>query len=223
MQNSTLPVLLNSIYLLGFAVGPLIFGPLSEHLGRRPVLVGTYLAYTLFTIGCALSPNFAGLLVFRLLCGIAAGAPNAVIGPMFADIYNDAPTRGKAMAYFMCATSMTPPLGPTISGYASVVSWRLSFWIGFGIAVVGLPLLLVLPETYVPVIKRRLVGSGLAGGRHESRDILAELKVIFARPFVMMYREPVVLFTSLYLAMIYATLYLFFQAYPIIFQGISSL
>ena len=129
------------------------------------------------------------------------------------------------MAYFMCATSMTPPLGPIISGYASEVSWRLSFWIGFGIAVVGLPVMLLLPETYVPVIKRHLAGSEDSTTHHvtSKSELLAELKVIFSRPFVMMYQEPVVLFTSLYLAMIYSTLYLFFQAYPIIFQGMPAL
>ncbi|KAH7139684.1 major facilitator superfamily domain-containing protein [Dactylonectria estremocensis] len=223
VTNPTLLVLLNSIYLVGFAIGPLVFGPLSEHIGRRPVLIGTYLGYTISTMCCAVSPTFGVLLLFRLLCGIAAGAPNAVIGPLYADVYDDPEPRGRAMAYFMCSTAMTPPFGPIISGYASKVSWRLSFWIGLGIAVVCLPVILAVPETYVPVIKKRLMKDG---GYEEGRilaqgnktRLLDELKIVFSRPFKMILQEPLVLFTSLYLALIYATLYLFFQAYPIIFQ-----
>ncbi|KAH6971332.1 major facilitator superfamily domain-containing protein [Ilyonectria destructans] len=201
VANPTLLVLLNSIYLVGFAIGPLLFGPLSEHVGRRPVLIGTYLGYTVSTMCCALSPTFAVLLLFRLLCGIAAGAPNAVVGPLYADIYDDPGPRGRAMAYFMCSTSMMPPFGPIISGYASNILWCLTFWIGLGIAVACLPVILAVPEMYVPVIKRRLMKDGEARG-----CLLDELKVVFLRPFKMIFQEPLVLFTSLYLVLFYATL-----------------
>ncbi|TXC00622.1 hypothetical protein FocTR4_00009396 [Fusarium oxysporum f. sp. cubense] len=178
-------ILINSLYMLGFAIGPLIFGPLSEHLGRRPVLVGTYLGYMVFTLCCAVSPNFTALLIFRLLCGVAAAAPNAVVGPVFADIFDHPGPRGRATAYYMCATAMVPPLGPIISGKKHRVD----------------------PES----------------AEKQQPSFAQELKVIFSRPFVMAAREPAVLFTSLYLALVYATLYLFFQAYPIIFQGVYQL
>ncbi|RSM02859.1 hypothetical protein CEP52_007760 [Fusarium oligoseptatum] len=223
-------VLLNSIYMLGFAIGPLIFGPLSEHVGRRIVLIGTYVAYMIFTLCCAVSPTYGTLLLFRLLCGIAAAAPNAVVGPLFADIYDRPEPRGRSMAYFMCATSMTPPFGPIISGYATRVSWRLTFWIGLAIAGVCLPLVVFLPETYVPVLKKKYarkngddISLELPCPEKKKYQLLQELGTIFSRPFVMITREPVVLFSSLYLALIYSTLYLFFQAYPIIFRGVYGL
>lgn len=216
--------------MLGFAIGPLIFGPLSEHVGRRLVLIGTYLAYMTFTLCCAVSPTYGTLLLFRLLCGIAAAAPNAVVGPLFADIYHRPEPRGRSMAYFMCATSMTPPFGPIISGYATRVSWRLTFWIGLAIAGVCLPLVVFLPETYVPVLKKKYarqngddISLELPCPEKKKYQLLQELGTIFSRPFVMITREPVVLFSSLYLALIYSTLYLFFQAYPIIFQGLYFL
>ncbi|EEU34078.1 uncharacterized protein NECHADRAFT_24053, partial [Fusarium vanettenii 77-13-4] len=223
-------VLLNSIYMVGFAIGPLIFGPLSEHVGRRLVLIGTYLAYMIFTLCCAVSPTYGTLLLFRLLCGIAAAAPNAVVGPLFADIYDRPEPRGRSLAYFMCATSMTPPFGPIISGYATRVSWRLTFWIGLAIAGVCLPLVLFLPETYVPVLKKKYarkngddISLELPSPEKKKYQLLQELGTVFSRPFVMTTREPVVLFSSLYLALIYSTLYLFFQAYPIIFQDIQEI
>lgn len=46
-----------------------------------------------------------------------------------------------------------------------------------------------------------------------------DIMQVFARPFVMTVQEPILLFTSLYLALVFAVLYLFFQAYPVIFQG----
>ncbi|KAF5013568.1 hypothetical protein FDECE_428 [Fusarium decemcellulare] len=228
VTNPLTLVLLNSIYMLGFAIGPLIFGPLSEHVGRRFVLIGTYLGYMLFTLCCAVSPNYAALLVFRLLCGIAAAAPNAVVGPVFADIYDHPGPRGRATAYYMCATSMTPPFGPIISGYSTIVSWRLTFWIGLGIAALFLPLVLCLPETYAPIIRKRECGTpsgneNAPSTEKRSKVLWEELRIVFSRPFVMITREPVVLFSALYLALVYSTLYLFFQAYPIIFQGVYGL
>ncbi|UKZ48118.1 hypothetical protein TrVGV298_002354 [Trichoderma virens] len=222
VKSSLQPVLINSLYMLGFAIGPLIFGPFSEHVGRRPVLIGTYLGYMIFTLCCAVSPNFPALLVFRLLCGIAAAAPNAVVGPVFADIFDQPGPRGKATSYFMCATSMVPPLGPIISGYATKYTWRLTFWIGLGIAGVLLPLVLCLPETYAPIIRKKYA-AGSENAQKQESNLAQELRIVFSRPFVMISREPVVLFSSLYLALVYATLYLFFQAYPIIFEGVYKL
>ncbi|KAM0438682.1 hypothetical protein ACHAPT_001438 [Fusarium lateritium] len=224
-------VLLNSMYMIGFAIGPLIFGPLSDHVGRRLVMIGTYLAYMVFTLCCAVSPTYGALLLFRLLCGLGAAAPNAVIGPMYADIYDRPEPRGRAMAYFMCSTTMMPPFGPIISGYSTQVSWRLTFWIGLVIAGVCLPFVLYLPETYVPVIKQKYArqnGDDISMEESPCPEkkkyrLLQELGMIFSGPFVMITREPVVLFSSLYLALIYSTLYLFFQAYPIIFQGVYGL
>lgn len=232
VENRTQLVLLNSLFLVGYSIGPLFFGPMSEYAGRSRVLLVAYVVAALFTMACALSPTFPALLVFRLLSGLVAAAPNAIVGGLYADIYDDPVHRGRVLAYFMAATTIAPPLGPIISGFSAVVSWRLTFWIGLALIGVGLPAVVLLPETYVPVIRRRL-------RQRQARRIKAEgpadmvdmpvlsktetisgnLQTIFARPFIMMVREPVVLFTSLYLALVYSILYLFFQAYPIIFAG----
>jgi len=52
-------------------------------------------------MGCALTPTWAGLLVFRFLTGVSASSPIAVVGGIYADIYNDPVTRGRAMSVFM--------------------------------------------------------------------------------------------------------------------------
>lgn len=61
----------------------------------------SFVAFIIFTMACALSPNWTSLLLFRLLTGINASSPIAVIGGVFADIYSDPVARGRAMAAFI--------------------------------------------------------------------------------------------------------------------------
>lgn len=89
-----------SMYLLGYVLGPLVFCPLSEQYGRRTLMLATFFFYTAFTLGCALTPTWGGLLAFRILAGINASSPISVSGGIYADIYNDPVTRGRAMAVF---------------------------------------------------------------------------------------------------------------------------
>ncbi|KAM0504561.1 hypothetical protein D7B24_001309 [Verticillium nonalfalfae] len=222
-------VWLNSLYMLGYAIGPLLFGPLSEHIGRRPVILYAYAGYMLCTMACALSDRFALLLAFRFLTGFVASAPNATVGGLLADAHPEQGERGRAMAYFTCAAVAGPLFGPLVSGFAQGHSWQLVFWVGFAIAGVGLPLPLLLPETFAPVLeKRRARAAGDAvdeeavSGSSE-KSLAAELRIVFTRPAVMMVKEPIVLWTALYLALVYSILYLFFQAYPVIFQGVYDL
>ncbi|PWY93007.1 MFS general substrate transporter [Aspergillus sclerotioniger CBS 115572] len=223
-------VLLTSLYMVGFTVGPLVFGPLSEHLGRRTVLRGTYIGYTAFTLGCALAPTFPGLLVFRLLSGLNAAAPNAITGGLYADVFNHPDQRGKAMSIFMAMTVLGPELGPVISNYVSEVSWRWAFWVALIVAGAGMPVIFLMPETYAPVLlqKKALKNRGLTRITTIEKVSLqkakrAELLRVFSRPFMMLLREPILLFSSLYMALIYALLYLFFQAYPIVFRQFYGL
>lgn len=232
-HDDTKLVLPNSLYLAGFAIGPLIFGPLSEHVGRKPVLIGTFSGYLIFTMACALSPTFPALLVFRLLAGLNAASPNAVIGGLYADILDDPKTRGIAMALFMVVTAFGPQLAPLVSGFVSEVSWRWAFWVGLAAGGLGYPLILFIPETYVPVLKKRHarkmarlgVGEPTSNEDIHSRDTGLEtdsISHIFLRPFKMIVTEPILLFASLFMGFTYALFYLYFQAYPLIFQGRSS-
>ena len=101
IHSSAQLVLLTSIYLLGYVFGPLVFGPLSEIYGRKKVLLPTFFCFTAFTLGCALAPNWGALLVLRLLTGLVASAPIAIVGGVYADIYEMDIRRGRAIAAFM--------------------------------------------------------------------------------------------------------------------------
>ncbi len=191
----------------------------------------TFIIYTAFTLGCALAPNWPVFLVFRLVCGVMASAPIAVVGGLYADIYHDPRTRGRAMAYFMAATTFGPVMGPLVSGFLSIISWRWTFWFGLILAGITLPFLIALPETYLPVLLQRKASRlrKQTGNQEISSPSELEKKgarhmitVVLTRPIRMIVQESIVLFSCLYLSLAYAIFYLYFQAYPIIFQGPES-
>ncbi|GKU13313.1 unnamed protein product [Fusarium langsethiae] len=229
-------ILLNSLYMVGYVLGPLLFGPLSEYIGRRPVLIGTYLGYILFMFLSSASPNYAALLIFRLLCGVSAAAPTTVLGGLYADILDDPSVRGNAMALYMTVTTIGPLIGPIVSGFSSTVSWRWPFWIAGMMAVAGLPLVLTIPETYAPVLHNKMVKAHIKRREKQNKKNKAEssdeeplelkpfnVRKIFFRPMKLLFTEPILASTSAYLTLAYSVFYLMFQAYPRVFQGFYNL
>ncbi|TKA67743.1 hypothetical protein B0A55_07781 [Friedmanniomyces simplex] len=218
-----------SIYLVGYVIGPLVFAPLSESYGRKPVMLSTFVVFTAFTLGCALAPTFAGLVVMRLLVGIGASTPMSVIGGIYADIYNTRKARGLVITLFMAATTWGPLIGPIASGYVSVVSWRWSYWCLLILSGATWPFFLFMPETYGPIVLKREAQrlrkktgdpNILAPMEMQAFDLRNLLVVVLTRPVRMFFTEAIVLTSCLYLSVIYGIFYMFFQAYPLIFGGI---
>lgn len=87
-------------------------------------MISTFFGFTVFTMACALAPNYPALLIFRILTGINASSPIAVVGGMYADVYNDPVTRGRAMATFMGVSIpiYNVTLADTFRGLVSVPS-----------------------------------------------------------------------------------------------------
>ncbi|KAL1959168.1 hypothetical protein VTO42DRAFT_2673 [Malbranchea cinnamomea] len=221
-----------SVFLIGYIVGPLFLAPLSEVYGRRILLLGTFFLYILFTLGTALVNNFPGLLVLRLLAGTAASAPLAIVGAVYADIFESPVDRGRMMAIFGTGTTFGPACSPMISGFLGKVSWRWPFWFSVIFAGATLVPLWFWPETFAPILLARRA----AKMRKELNrdDIIAEddpaninLKEVFSvtltRPVTMLFTEPIVGVVSLYLAYVYGILYLFFQGYPLIFKEVYGM
>lgn len=206
--------------MVGFAISPLFLGPLSETVGRRPVLVGSLTLYAILTLCCALSPTYDILLVFRALAGTTASVANAVVPGLFADTFESSAKRGLAMSYFMLASAMGPLTGPLISGYISLnLGWRWVFWIALIIVGVCLPVIWPLPETDVPILEDKLSPPTISEDEKQLslRERLPAIVEFLARPVRMMCVEPILSLSSLYLALVYALMYLVFQAYPIVF------
>ena len=88
-----------SVYILGFAVGPLFLSPLSEIYGRCIVLNISNVFFCAFTLGCALAPNLGGLIGMRFLAGLGGSACLTIGTGVIADIFVPA-QRGKAVAVY---------------------------------------------------------------------------------------------------------------------------
>ncbi|KIK50280.1 hypothetical protein GYMLUDRAFT_51297 [Collybiopsis luxurians FD-317 M1] len=224
-------VLTISLFVAGYCVGPLLWGPLSEEFGRKPIFIGTFFVYTMFQVGMALAKNTASILVFRFLGGTFAAAPLSNSGALISDIW-DAKSRGKALAIFTVAPFAGPALGPTVGGfiYVSGASWRWLFWVLTIFAgVCWVLIVLTLPETYAPIIlvkkarrMRKETGDSnyYAPKELDKKTLGQQVEHVLARPFRMLFEEPMLLAATVYMSFVYGCLYLLFEAYPVVFtQG----
>jgi MFS family permease len=108
ITNQQMLVLPISIFLIGYILGPLLWGPSSEYFGRRRPLLIAFIGFMIFTLACAVANSYASLLIFRLLNGMMASSPIATTGGLFADVHDDPTLRGRLMAYFMAVCYATP-------------------------------------------------------------------------------------------------------------------
>ncbi|KAJ6088813.1 MFS general substrate transporter [Penicillium sp. IBT 16267x] len=129
VTSTILSALAVSIFVLGFAVGPLIMSPLSETYGRQVVLNSSNFLLSVWQIGCALSPNMASLIVFRFLAGLGGSACLAVGGGVISDLF-PLHQRGQANALFTTGPLFGPVVGPIIGGFiAQRAGWRWVYWV----------------------------------------------------------------------------------------------
>jgi MFS transporter, DHA1 family, multidrug resistance protein len=84
-----------SVFLAGFALGPLVFGPLSDHFGRRPVLLTGCGMFAFFGALAAFSRSLHALLLWRLLMGIGAGGCQVLVLAVVRDLFRGAEARVK--------------------------------------------------------------------------------------------------------------------------------
>jgi MFS family permease len=100
-----------SVYLLGFCFGPLVLAPLSEMYGRLWIYHICNVLFIVFNVACALAPNLAGLIVFRLLAGLFGCCPLTLGAGSIADIIPQE-RRGAAMAFWAMGPILGPIIGP---------------------------------------------------------------------------------------------------------------
>jgi MFS transporter, DHA1 family, multidrug resistance protein len=153
-----------TIYMLPFALMTLVQGPLSDALGRRPVVLGGLLVYAVASVACVFAPNYASLLAFRAVQGMSAGVGMAVGRAIVRDLH-DGPEAQRLMSTITMIFGVAPALAPVIGGWIHVLlGWRSVF--GF-MVVLGLLLVVVtwlrLPETHPPDRRVALHVGELAG------------------------------------------------------------
>ncbi|GAA6017962.1 hypothetical protein JCM10207_002721 [Rhodosporidiobolus poonsookiae] len=233
-----------TLFILGYGMGPMIFSPLQEtpHLGRNPVYWVTLAIFVIFQAPILVPTNLTCILIFRFLTGFFGSPALATGGASMGDIYSMTHLP-YAIAVWAVGAVCGPILGPVVGGFAvQAKGWKWSIfellWLsGFGLAFFTF----FLPETYGPtILKRRaerlrkLTGNNLIKTHEElhAQDEPSLFKT-GTRQIALAFRlcfEPAVGFANLYIGLIYAIFYLWFEAFPIVFAqyhgfnlGVSSL
>lgn len=230
-----------SVFILGFAVGPLLLGPLSEIYGRRIVLQASGMFYFAFNLGCGFSQNAGEIIAFRFLSGLGGSAPLGVGGGVLADIWLPQ-ERGKAMALYSLMPLLGPAIGPIAGGFiAQYSSWRWVFY-STSIAAIAVQIMGIffLKETYAAAIlakkKRELIKITHNKDLHTEfegpqRSMANIIGVAFKRPFILLFTQPIVQVLALYIGYVYGVLYLVLASFPMVWlnqyneknKGISGL
>ncbi|KAM0541533.1 hypothetical protein ACHAPJ_013202 [Fusarium lateritium] len=229
ITNSTVTAMTVSLYVLGFALGPLLLAPLSELYGRLIIYYLCNVLYIAFTIGCAFSTDVAMFLVFRIICGCAASGPMSIGGGTIADLFPQK-ERGKAMGLFAVGPLLGPVIGPIIGGFVSEnVNWRWTFHIiSIFSGLIGIATLVLMRETNYTVLLQRKTqrlrkqtgNAKLAPklSRNETpRQMLAQAIV---RPFKLLIFSPIVLLVSLYTGILFGLIFLLFTTFPSVFEDV---
>jgi DHA1 family bicyclomycin/chloramphenicol resistance-like MFS transporter len=124
-----------SVFVAGYAVAQLIYGPLSDRFGRRPVLVGGLIVYLAGSVACALAGSIDELIAARLLQSIGCCAGPVLARAIIRDLYGPEHS-ARVLAYTAAVMGVIPAVGPLLGGYLlTAFGWRSIFWslVGFGV------------------------------------------------------------------------------------------
>ncbi|TCD61885.1 hypothetical protein EIP91_007789 [Steccherinum ochraceum] len=235
VTSPAITAMMTSMFILGYAFGPLFLGPLSEIYGRSRILQLANLWFAIWNLGCGFSQNKNQLIVFRLMAGLGGGAPLSIGGGVIGDCWR-IEERGKAIALYSLAPLLGPSIGPLIGAWiAQKTTWRWVFWsttiFDVFIQVLGL---LYLRETYAPSILERKadqIRKSMDSEKGHYRDVRTIydgehrqwqniLKKSLIRPWRFFVYEPIIQLLGLYMAFIYGLMYLYLNTVPLVYEGV---
>ena len=223
--SSTVAILGLSLYVLALGFGPVLAAPLSETFGRRIVYLTTLPIAALFTLGAGFAHDPAALLVCRFFAGFFGSPVLGVGAGSNADLWHPI-HRAVATSMFLLAPFAGPALGPTVGGFAAQYrGWRWTQWSILFVAVASYLYTIGNQETYKKIIlQKRAKRLGIAPPVYHGPTGLAAIRYLLVvtlfRPINMNFTEPIVGFFSLYIAFNFSVLFGFFDAFPIVFEGV---
>src|SRR6516164_7027158 len=137
-----------SSYLFGFAAGQIFYGPLSDRLGRRPILLGALVLYALATIGCAAAQSIDALIALRFLQALGGAGAIVLARAVVRDLYSGV-RAGRELSLMGAITGVAPIFAPVIGGgLQTFFGWRATFVLLVIFAlIVGSTTARLLPET----------------------------------------------------------------------------
>lgn len=227
--STTVMTLGTSLNLLGWTIGPIIWGPFSELYGRRPPLIIGVGGMCLMQVGVGVSQNAYTIFLCRFFGGVLGVAPLCVVGGALADFW-DPVQRGVAVGIYAMCTFIGPVAAPILGGYVaqSHLGWRWTQYISvILIGVFWSVALVFLPETS----HAQILQAKAKRVRFETKDwsvhapadekkitVRVVVERYLTRPFRMLGQEPILVSLCLYIGLTYGILYLFLTSYPISFE-----
>ena len=113
-----------TLFMVGFAVTPVAYGPLSDRYGRRPLLLFGCALFALAGLGCSMSPTIPSLLFFRFIQGAGAGGGSALIMAVVRDLFEGNEARAR-LSYVNIVRTIAPMIAPTIGALVlTSFGWR---------------------------------------------------------------------------------------------------
>ncbi|KAJ4421534.1 hypothetical protein N0V82_003672 [Gnomoniopsis sp. IMI 355080] len=227
--SETVGVMILSIYMLAFSVGPLITSPLSEMYGRIIVLQGSNAFFWVFNTACGFATTPWQMLTFRFLSGLGGCAAQSIGGAIMGDMFNPL-ERGKAVAIYSIAPLLGPVLGPLCGGtLTQFASWKWCFWVISILDVfVQIAGFAFLSETYAPVLLRRK--KNLLVKETGNRNLVTEydgnlkwkalLKKNMKRPSNMLLTQPIVQIMGIYSSYAYGLAFMLSATMPMVYEGV---
>jgi DHA1 family bicyclomycin/chloramphenicol resistance-like MFS transporter len=165
-QGISVSLLVTSL-LVGMGAGQLVWGPMSDSYGRRPVLCAGLALYAIGALGTALAPNVELLLLARVVWGLGAAAPNGLRFAVVRDLFD-----GDRMARIVTIGTALFLIGPVVmpvvgEGILTFADWRMIAIAGFGLAALAVIVAVIFGETLPPDARRPLRVGDLADGAVE--------------------------------------------------------
>ena len=180
--NSSTIELTFSAFLIGFSLGQLLWGPISDRYGRRLPIAAGLVLFTVGSVGCALSTSVTEMMVWRVVQALGACVGPVLSRAMVRDLY-DREQSARILSTLILIMGVAPLVGPLLGGQILVFwSWQGIFWTLAAVGVLALLSLLALPES-LPLARRstsplrcslasylallgdvRLMGYALSGG-----------------------------------------------------------
>jgi len=140
-----------SLNLIIYGFAQLIFGPLSDRFGRRPIFLGSIVLFSIASVACAFAQSIDQLLIARVLQGFFAAAEAVMCLAVFKDLFTEQ-EQVKGFAIYGMAIALAPAIAPVLGGHIHVLfGWQYNFYVIAAIGIVtSLLIFLLLPESTTP-------------------------------------------------------------------------
>ncbi|MCC5979937.1 MAG: multidrug effflux MFS transporter, partial [Salinarimonas sp.] len=195
-----------SAFLLGFACGQFLYGPISDRIGRRPVLGFGLGLFLIATLACIVAPNIETLTIARFVQAFGASAPIVLARAIVRDLY-EGPRAGKELSRMGTIMGLVPAIAPVLGGVIHVAfGWRAVF---AAILIAGVTLTIVVLRHLPETLRQR-----------ETAPL--SLKVILAG-FALLLRHPTYRVYVGLSALTYSGLFAFISGSSFVLQGVYGL